>query len=236
MIAATEQGHEEVAAYLIDRWMAESGADDSDEFGTTALMFAAQIGDLIRIKELIDNGADIYAETKVGFNAFLLAVHGGHLEVLRHFLELGSDINHQTAVGSTALMFASYLGDLDTVHLLLEKGADVDAQTKIFQSVGGYTALMAAAYTGHLDVVRLLVENGADIDITDVNSKDGIVLGYRERTSRSLGLFVFLVIKIHTPKRRIELNEQAADPTPGAVQSNAFRLNISKKMGSTSNT
>ena len=112
-------------AYLIDHWMTEFGADDSDGFGATALMFAAQIGDLSRVKALSDNGAEINAETKVGFNAFLFAVHSGDLEVIRHFLELGSDINHQTRVGSTALMFASYLGDLDTVHLLLDKGADV---------------------------------------------------------------------------------------------------------------
>ena len=173
LIAATEQGHEEVAAYLIDHWMTEFGADDSDEFGATALMFAAQIGDLSRVKALSDNGAEINAETKMGFNAFLLAVHGGDLEVIRHFLELGSDINHQTPVGSTALMFASYLGDLDTVHLLLDKGADADAQTKEFR-FGGHTALMAAAFTGHLDVVRLLVENGADIDITDRNGRTAL--------------------------------------------------------------
>ena len=165
LISATEQRHIDVAAYLIDRWMSEAGADDSDAFGATALMFAAQIGDLGQARALVDNGADLNAETRVGFNAFLLAVHAGNLEMIRLFLDLGSDINHQSAGGSTALMFASYLGNLETVRLLLDSGADIDTRTG---GRGGHTALMAAAFTGHLDVVRLLVEYGADVAITDV--------------------------------------------------------------------
>lgn len=173
LIAATQQGHPDVVAVLIDHWMSEAGADDADAFGATALMFSAQIGDFSRARTLVDNGANIHAETKAGFNAFLLAVHSGDLETIRYFLSLGSDINNQTPRGSTAVMFAAYLGHVDSVRLLIENGADVDAQTRRGY-VGEHTALMGAAFSGHLDVVRLLVENGADIDLTDLNGNTAL--------------------------------------------------------------
>ena len=161
-IAAVEQGHDDVTSFLIDHWMSESGADDQGEFGVTALMFATQIGDLNKVQILIDNGADVNAETAVRFNALLLGVHSGNLEMIRLLLDLGSDVNHQTAVGSTALMFASYLGHLEVVRFLVESGADVNTLNR-----ESFTALMSASYIGHLDIVRFLVENGADISIID---------------------------------------------------------------------
>ena len=43
---AIDQGHAEVVRLLLEHWMWEYSADGRDDYGQTALMYAAAAGDL----------------------------------------------------------------------------------------------------------------------------------------------------------------------------------------------
>lgn len=131
--------------------------------------------DLEKVRLLLDRGAAIDQQNKLGLSALILAASFGHLEMVRLLLDRGAPINHQTEWGRTALIFAASRGHLDMVRLLLDRGAAINHQTEwgdiaiayaaIFDAVDkeprGSTALIFAASRGHLDTVRLLLDRGA---------------------------------------------------------------------------
>jgi ankyrin repeat protein len=118
---------------------------------------AAQKGDLLKVKHLITEGADVNAKRNDGWTALILASRNGHKEVAQLLLAKGADVNLKTNNGVTALMYAS-IGHKEIVQALLDKGADVNETDE-----GGSTALMMASY-GYKEVVELLLANGADVN------------------------------------------------------------------------
>ena len=155
---AIKQGHAEVVRLLLEHWMWEYSADGRDDYGRTALMYAAAAGDLEMARLLLENGAPIKAQTDNGITALMFAAAEGHVEMARLLLENGAPIKAQTDNGITALMYAAAAGDLEMARLLLENGDPGNAQIDI-----GITALMFAAVEGHVEMARFLVENGAPI-------------------------------------------------------------------------
>jgi ankyrin repeat protein len=78
--------------------------------GFTALLFAAQQGDLESTKILLDAGADINFATKEEGSALVIATAGSHEELAMYLLERGADPNIQDAYGLTPLHFALHEG------------------------------------------------------------------------------------------------------------------------------
>lgn len=72
----------------------------------TALMFAAQSGDLDSVKLLLAAGADVNESTAEYGSALLLAVVNGHEDVALHLLEKGADPNVKDGYGMTSLHWA----------------------------------------------------------------------------------------------------------------------------------
>jgi ankyrin repeat protein len=123
--------------------------------GTTALLLAADRGNLAAARCLLELGADPGAADEFG-TALSHAAHMGHVEVASFLLDLGFDINHMGEFG-TPIIMASTAGELATVRLLLARGADVNAV-----NIHGYAALVDATGNGFRDVVAALLEHGAD--------------------------------------------------------------------------
>jgi ankyrin repeat protein len=146
-------GNKRLIEYLIDK----IDINQANNKGDTALMIAAQKGELELVEKLIELGADKEAKTAEGFTALMTAVHSGKLEIVEKLIELGADKEAKTAEGITALMDAAFNGKLEVVEKLIELGADKEAKTAI-----GFTSLMAAAYLGEHEIVKKLIELGAD--------------------------------------------------------------------------
>jgi ankyrin repeat protein len=132
--------------------------------GRTALMRAADMGDLPRIIFLLEHGADVEAvEARFGDTPLMLACVSGRCDAARLLVERGgASVNTaRTSDGMSALMFASQRDRLDTARFLVELGgASVNART-----TAGATALMIASENGCLEIVRLLVElEGANVN------------------------------------------------------------------------
>jgi ankyrin repeat protein len=132
----------ETRTIFTHQWLLEEGA--------TPFLRAAQSGDLVLMKLLLEQGADPKINTEDGVTPLMVASGIGWVE----------GVTYEWSPQQT----------LDTVKMLLDLGADVNAQDR----VDGRTALMGAAHKGRNDVIELLVQHGADLSLRDIGSRDTI--------------------------------------------------------------
>jgi len=141
--------------------------------GSTALLFAAQVGDVKSAALLLAAGANVDDTAADGNSALVLATFAGHPAVARVLVDHGANPNAAGA-GYTALHAAALRGDLATVQVLLAKGADVNArltkgspvrrfgsQWALTTPMTGATPLFVAAAYLEVDIIRALVKGGA---------------------------------------------------------------------------
>ncbi|KAJ7258235.1 ankyrin repeat-containing domain protein [Mycena rebaudengoi] len=123
------------------------------------LVISSFYGYLNMVHLLIEQGADIHAQTKYHGNALQAVSSGGHEALVCLLIEMGADIHAEGGLYGNALQAASDGGHGSLVHLLIEKGADVNAQGGLYAN-----ALQAASAGGHESLVHLLIDQGADIN------------------------------------------------------------------------
>jgi ankyrin repeat protein len=103
------------------------GADinASDDYGRTALMWAAHKGHLEMVELLLsDERLDINASDDSEWTALMCAASKGHLEMVKLLLsDEHLDINASDDNGRTALMWAAYLEHSDVAELLKKKSS-----------------------------------------------------------------------------------------------------------------
>ncbi len=121
----------ETRTVFTHQWLLEEGA--------TPFLRAAQSGDVVLMKLLLEHGADASISTESKVTPLMVASGIGWVE----------GVTYEWSPQMT----------LDAVKLLLDLGADVNAQ----DTLDGRTALMGAAHKGRNDVIQLLVEHGADL-------------------------------------------------------------------------
>ncbi len=137
----------------------------SPTFKRTRLMFAAQKGDVERLRWLLARGAQLELKDSAGCTALFWASMSGRTEVVRELVARGAAVDKATNDGASPLHIASFYGHLEVVRELLARGAAVDATF-----ADGYTLLFIASTRGHLEVARELLARGA---IPGRAAKDG---------------------------------------------------------------
>ena len=80
------------------------------------------------MKLLLDNGANVNAQSEHYGNALYAASERGHEAVVKLLLDKGANVNAQSEHYGNALYATSYRGHEQVVKTLLEKGAEVNAQ------------------------------------------------------------------------------------------------------------
>jgi uncharacterized protein len=121
-----------------------------NEEGATPFLRAAQSGDLVLMKLLLEHGADPKMATDYNVTPLMVACGIGWVE----------GVTYEWSPQET----------YDTVKFLLDLGADVNAQDTLDRR----TALMGAAHKGRNDVIELLVQHGADPSMRDLGSRDSV--------------------------------------------------------------
>jgi len=131
----------------------EADIDAKDAQGHTALIRAAYSGNLMKVNELLQYGADVNAKSSnsCGYTALIWAVVYRHSNVVEVLLKAGASTEVKDAHGNTALMWAAIYGDLGLVKQLLRAQADVETKSSC-----GKTAPMWAALYGRHDLVKEL--------------------------------------------------------------------------------
>jgi hypothetical protein len=95
-----------------------------DDNGETYLFKAVQSGDIAKVQEQIDNGADIHKKTKRGETPLYAAVSKGNIEIVNYLLDHGAeaDINIAANWGTTPLQEATKKNYLEIAEVLKNKG------------------------------------------------------------------------------------------------------------------
>ena len=98
-----------------------------DWFQEEQLHFAAEAGDLRRVKELVKNGYDVYAfDADLSRTPLDYAAIGEHLGVVKFLLSVGADVNahEEERIGETPLGQVAANCSYEMAEVLVRAGAD----------------------------------------------------------------------------------------------------------------
>ena len=127
-----------------------------------AVADAARTDDLVAVRKLIKEHADVNAAANDGSTALLWAAYHSDAEVAKALLAAGAAVDAANHYGVTPLLQASRNGDVEVIRALLDAGAN---PTRWHPE--GETPLMAASRTGRVDAVRLLLSHGSFVNGAD---------------------------------------------------------------------
>ena len=80
-------------------------------------------GQLEKVVQLLDQGADINSPDAYGFTPLIWAVSGSNIEIFKYILKKGADVNFVNKDGGSALYYAVTNQKIAQLELLLKKGA-----------------------------------------------------------------------------------------------------------------
>jgi ankyrin repeat protein len=182
---------------LLDRmpaFMGTKGAnlEQTDRRGhRTALMYAAEHGQVAAIDLLLKAGAKIDQKDDRGNTALIWSLLNGSEAAAQQILKSSPDVQNANSQGETALILAAQMESNALVNELLRRGAStagardwvsaihyaalrgnkemVQALLRAKAEVdphgkGGMTPLMLASQEGHVEVVAQLLDAGADMN------------------------------------------------------------------------
>ncbi len=147
----------------IKLWI-EKGADVNavSDKGISALMYAAQKGNLLAVKVLVANGADINYRPYGEVSALTSAVINNKIEIADYLLHKNADANIRDDQKITPLIYAAAYGYLNMSRLLIKYKSDIHLKDEY-----GNDALMASVQYNHPEVSESLLQSGADINTAD---------------------------------------------------------------------
>jgi ankyrin repeat protein len=161
LMFACEQGHLDLADFLLERGADINEVNNKVFLGRTALMGAAWYGQVEAVKLLLAHDADIDAADVRKETALFKAAYQGHAGVVGILLDNGADIHARDSRGNTPLLHAASRGHAGVVELLLDRGAEVNAKNE-----QDWNALMQACTVGHLETARLLVAHKSEVNLS----------------------------------------------------------------------
>jgi ankyrin repeat protein len=123
-----------------------------------SLQEAAATGDLDRIRQLVDEGADVDA-LEMGGTPLHRAILERQEPAAVLLIESGADVSAVGYFGRTPLHIAAFRGLRELADLLIAEGATVDARDK-----ENVTPLGLAVAEGDVVLAALLIERGADVN------------------------------------------------------------------------
>ena len=134
----------------------QAGAAADPDTKAALIFKAAQNGNLVRIKSLLEAGARADYTNSSGVTPLMIAAGLGNTGIAKALLDHGADANAKTPGGYTPLMSAALNGQNEMVQLLMARGADPGAR-----DVSGKTAAGYAQDQQHSEIVGLLSRAGA---------------------------------------------------------------------------
>jgi len=190
-LSSTEAWHHFQAneAGVVDsgRFLITFGMIPSVQSGGSPLHIAASLGDLKRIKALLEEeGSDVNVVKGDGTTPLHAASTMSHTAAVKLLLEEGANVEARGKNGATPLMMSAAMGHLEVARALLDGGAALD----MAHGFAGTTALHFAAEMGRDKVLSLLCERGANVHIK--TKAGGIPLHTAADTNQSASVQILL--------------------------------------------
>ncbi|HQU81519.1 MAG TPA: ankyrin repeat domain-containing protein [Pyrinomonadaceae bacterium] len=135
----------------------------------TALMIAAQNGDLAELKRLIKEGTKIDETDADGKPALFYAILSDEIYAAQTLIAAKANVNIVAGGKSTPLMTAARFGRDQMIPLLLKAGAKINEQDKF-----GKTALVWATETD-IETVTEILKGKPNLHLTDKKGETAIV-------------------------------------------------------------
>jgi ankyrin len=175
-------------------------AETIEKGGSTALLFAARIGDLESAKLLVAAGANVNDVASDRNNALVVAAFSGQGKLAAFLLDKGADANWAGA-GYTALHAAVLRNDAELVKALLAHGANPNSQLtkgtpvtrdgqdfELPSGLAGATPFFLAAKLVEVDIMKALAAKGANASLALADGTTPLMaaagLGWRNGTLR----------------------------------------------------
>jgi ankyrin repeat protein len=163
--------------------------DPNSQDGNTALMLAAKFSSTKSTEKtvqlLIDAGANVNKQNKLGSTALILAAYYSNTSsenTVAILINAGADLNKQNNNGLTALMLATNKSKTTSteniVAMLIEAGANLD-----LQSNKKWTALQMATRhsndNSNIAIVSMLIDAGANLDLQNSDGFSALLTAAR---------------------------------------------------------
>jgi len=120
--------------------------------GCRSLNVAAQRGDIVTVRKLLDRGRDPDQRNWRNSRPLLAAASSGHLDVVKLLVERGADVDRTGDTFQTALHHAVQIGHVEMVKYLLAHGASAK------------WGLNEAVRAGQVEIARIFLDRKVDID------------------------------------------------------------------------
>lgn len=134
-------------------------------------------GDLKRVQQFADEGANLDASLQRGETPLIVAALEGHSEVVKFLIARGATVKARNDRGFTALHAAAYRGHLAVVKLLMVNDINLNDAENRFRA----TPLHLAAEDNRRNVAEFLVDKGADLEAKEGNGYTPLTkAGFRE--------------------------------------------------------
>lgn len=221
-------GHDEIVALL-----SRAGARDETYYTTLsndeALVKAAMIGDLAKIKVLVAQSANVnYRDKNSGVTPLATAVYYGNLDIVRTLVGNGADVNHRPwglkeqriasssvtfkerellrtiARGDTALIIAAQKNSIEIASYLIEKGARISVANRKKE-----TPSLIVVRNGNAAFMTLLLDNGVDPDRARIERKIDPFITRSHKKEPRPSLLIEAAAGGHTGTVRVLLNAGA---------------------------
>ena len=138
------------------------------KYNNTGLIYAIHKGHYDIVTILIESGADINKQNKLGGTALSVAAYNKDKKILKLLIDNNVNLNSKLKEdGHTPLICACHENNEDISQILIEAGADVNIKDN-----DNMTALNYAVYNNNYKLAEMLVNKGADCNIIGSISSD----------------------------------------------------------------